>query len=122
MLLSIRGGEKKNIITENMNTIKAITVITCLAPEVPRRCMLPLPLSDSLSPAGKVSGSVTEDCLPEPLLSLQNQWTYCNSLRFPLASLLRLAAGLTDSPLGGVITLGGFLLRRLAQSPHGPSV
>ena len=54
MFLSIKV-EKKNIVTENMNAIKTIMLIIRLAQGVSRRQLLALPLSESLSPAGKVS-------------------------------------------------------------------
>ena len=54
MFLSIKG-EKKNIVTENMNAIKTIMLIIRLAQGVSHRQLLALPLSESLSPAGKVS-------------------------------------------------------------------
>lgn len=87
-------------------------LISHLAQEVSPRQRLALPLSESLSPAGKESEYVTGDCLPEPchcLCKISRPLFYLPQI--PLSLCSHLASGLRDSPLGaGVVVVGSVML------------
>lgn len=83
MFPSIKG-EKKRIITENINAMKTIMLIIHLAQGVSHRQLLALPLSESLSSAGKVSEYVFYNL---DTVSAKSVAPSSVSLRF-LASLL----------------------------------
>lgn len=87
-------------------------LISHLAQEVSPRQLLALPLSESLSPAGKVSEYVTGDCLPEPChcLCKISRPLFCLP-QIPLSLCSHLASGLRDSPLGaGGVGVGSVVL------------